>query len=140
MFYTSLWGRGRIVNITSVHATSPLPRSDIYTATKHALRGLTNTLAAELGEDGITVNSVGPGMIATPMTGIDPADVEKEEHYVDSFPIPRPGRPSEVAGAVGYLCSLSARYTTGQAIYTDGGFLVSNPQYARVHGKRLERN
>ncbi|KDN38939.1 NAD(P)-binding protein [Tilletiaria anomala UBC 951] len=127
-FYTHQWGRGRIVNITSVHATTPLPLSTIYTCTKHALRGLTIQLATELAPLGITANAVGPGMIATPMTNIRPEEVESAKREVKQIPIPRAGRPFEVAGAVGYLVTLGARYTTGQSIYPDGGFMLANPQ------------
>lgn len=68
-------------------------------------------------------------MIASNMTHIAPEDVEKPENHKSAIPIPRPGTPAEVAGAVGYLCSMAARYTTGQTIYCDGGFLIANPQY-----------
>lgn len=128
-FLTSRWGTGRVINTTSVHAESPLPFSSVYTTNKHALRGLTVFLAMELGPEGVTVNAVGPGLIATPQTEIDPDDVENPEQIKGGIAIPRPGRPSEVAAAVGFFASLGGRYTTGQSIYVDGGFLASNPQY-----------
>lgn len=128
-FYTSQWGKGRIINITSVHAQEPLPESTIYTSTKHALRGLTVQMAADLATKGVTVNAVGPGLTATPMTGLHPNEVEHPHSARPTVPIGRPGRPAEVAGAVGYLTSLSARYTTGQSIYVEGGFMLANPQY-----------
>lgn len=126
-FYTAQWGSGRIIMTTSVHAATPLPNSSIYTCAKHALRGLTVFLASELGPAGVTVNAVAPGMIATPQTQLDPADVEHTPK--PGLFVPRPGRPSEAAGAIGYLASLSARYTTAQTIYTDGGFILANPQF-----------
>lgn len=128
-FYTRYWGIGRIINTSSVHDITPLPMSSIYTCTKHALRGLTVFLASELGQEGITVNSVAPGMIATPQTEIRPEDVEQPEYYSKGLAVPRPGRPAEAASAVGYLASVGARYTTGQTIYVDGGFTFGNPQF-----------
>lgn len=128
-FYTSRWGQGRIINVTSVHAQTPLPESTIYVSTKHALRGLTIQMAADYAAKGITVNAVGPGLTATPTNQMHPNDVEQPHLARPELPIPRPGRPAEVAGAVGYLASLSARYTTGQSIYVEGGFLLANPQY-----------
>lgn len=128
-FYTRQWGIGRIINTSSVHDITPLPMSSIYTCTKHALRGLTVFLASELGPEGITVNCVSPGMVATPQTEIRPEDVESPEYYSKGLAIPRPGRPSEAASAIGYLASMGARYTTGQTIYVDGGFTFGNPQF-----------
>jgi NAD(P)-dependent dehydrogenase (short-subunit alcohol dehydrogenase family) len=71
---------GRIINVTSVHEFVPLPESVAYVAAKHALGGVTKQLALELGEHGITVNSVAPGEIATPMTDnedVDPRRVRR---------------------------------------------------------------
>lgn len=128
-FYTAQWGKGRIINTTSVHAQTPLPDATIYVSTKHALRGLTVQMAADFATSGITVNAVGPGLTATPMTNMHPDEVELPHLERPGVPLGRPGRPSEVAGAVGYLSSLSARYVTGQSIYVEGGFLLANPQY-----------
>lgn len=126
-FYTSKWGTGRIINTNSVHGFTPLPKSSIYTMAKHALRGLTVFLAAELGAEGVTVNGVAPGMVATPQTEIEP-------NNVDNIPLPgiytpRPGLPNEVAALVGFLASIGGAYTTAQTIKVDGGFCNTNPQY-----------
>jgi NAD(P)-dependent dehydrogenase (short-subunit alcohol dehydrogenase family) len=65
---------GRIVNVTSVHEHTPISNGGAYTIAKHGLGGLTKQLALELGRRGITVNSVAPGMVATPMTGLEDED------------------------------------------------------------------
>jgi NAD(P)-dependent dehydrogenase (short-subunit alcohol dehydrogenase family) len=121
---------GRIVNITSVHEHTPLPNSAAYNAAKHGLGGLTKTMAVELAAHGITVNSVAPGHIATPMTGLADADVHQVRRA--ALPIARPGDPREVASLVGWLASDAAAYTTGASFPVDGGFLVANPQFTTV--------
>lgn len=121
---------GRIVNVTSVHEHTPLPRSSAYNAAKHGLGGLTKTMAVELAEHGITVNSVAPGHIATPMTGLADADVHQVHR--GALPVARPGDPREVASLIGWLASDAAAYTTGASFPVDGGFLVANPQVTTV--------
>lgn len=128
-FYTSRWGAGRIINTSSVHGLTPLPKSSIYTMAKHALNGLTVFLASELGPEGINVNGVAPGLIATPQTMINPNDVELTEHRKPELFVPRPGLPSEIGAAVGFFASLGGRYTTGQTLKVDGGFCDTNPQF-----------
>lgn len=98
---------------------------------KHGLGRLTKQLALELGPQGITVNSVAPGMVATSMTGMeddDPADHPKPE-----FPISRPGDAREIASCIAWLCSPDAGWTTGASFVVDGGFLLVNPS-ARPDG------
>jgi NAD(P)-dependent dehydrogenase (short-subunit alcohol dehydrogenase family) len=116
---------GRIVNVTSVHEHTPLANGGAYTVAKHGLGGLTKQLALELGRHGITVNSVAPGMVATPMTRLD--DEEPTQHPQPEFPIPRPGDAREVAACIAWLCSDDARWTTGASFLVDGGFMLVNP-------------
>jgi NAD(P)-dependent dehydrogenase (short-subunit alcohol dehydrogenase family) len=116
---------GRIVNVTSVHEHTPILNNGAYTVAKHGLGGLTKQLALELGRHAITVNSVAPGMVATPMTHLeneDPADHPKAE-----FPIPRPGDAREIASCIAWLCSPEAAWTTGASFVVDGGFMLVNP-------------
>jgi NAD(P)-dependent dehydrogenase (short-subunit alcohol dehydrogenase family) len=116
---------GRIVNVTSVHEHTPQLNSGAYTIAKHGLGGLTKQLALELGLHGITVNSVAPGMIATPMTGLE--DENPSQHPKPEYPIPRPGDAREVASCIAWLCSADAGWTTGASFVVDGGFLLVNP-------------
>lgn len=120
-------GGGRIVNITSVHEHTPLPDASAYTAAKHALGGLTKSMALELVSHGILVNSVAPGAIATPMNDMD--DEDAKPGSLPSVPLARPGRTEEIASLVAWLCSDAAGYTTGQSFIVDGGFMLANPQF-----------
>ena len=117
---------GRIINITSVHETQPRVGAGAYCAAKGGLGMLTRVLALELGEHGITVNSVAPGEIATPMTGqedVDPAGVERP-----GVPLGRPGDAREVAAVVAFLAGPDASYVTGASWPVDGGMLNMGPQ------------
>jgi len=116
---------GRIVNVTSVHEFTPISNGGAYTVAKHGLGGLTKQLALELGRHGITVNSVAPGMVATPMTGLE--DEDPSRHPRPAFPIPRPGDAREIASCIAWLCSPDARWTTGASFVVDGGFMLVNP-------------
>jgi NAD(P)-dependent dehydrogenase (short-subunit alcohol dehydrogenase family) len=116
---------GRIVNVTSVHEHTPLSDGGAYTVAKHGLGGLTKQLALELGRHGITVNSVAPGMVATPMTDLE--DEDPSQHEKPEFPIPRPGDAREIASCIAWLCSSDARWTTGASFLVDGGFMLVNP-------------
>ena len=118
---------GRIVNITSVHEHTPLPDASAYTAAKHALGGLTKSMAMELVHHNILVNAVAPGAIATPMNDMD--DSEVEEGSMPEIPLGRPGHTKEIASLVAWLCDTDASYTTGQSFIVDGGFMIANPQF-----------
>ena len=119
-------GRGGvIVNITSVHEFAPHERSTPYVVSKHGLGGLTKQLALELAPDGIRVNSVAPGMIATPLTGME--DVDPRTVSKPKLPAGRPGDAREIASCIAWLCSEGAAYATGASFVVDGGFLLVNP-------------
>ena len=97
---------GRIVNITSVHEHTPLPDASAYTAAKHALGGLTKSMALELVQHKILVNAVAPGAIATPMNDMD--DDEVEDGSMPEIPLARPGHTKEIASLVAWLCDTDA--------------------------------
>lgn len=117
---------GRIVNVTSVHEHVPLEGATPYVVSKHGLGGLTKNMALELAEHGITVNSVAPGEIATPMTGQEDEDPRGEQR--PGVPAGRPGDAREVARLIGYLASPEASYTTGASYVVDGGMLLMAAQ------------
>jgi NAD(P)-dependent dehydrogenase (short-subunit alcohol dehydrogenase family) len=118
--------QGRIVNVTSVHEHVPLEGATPYVVSKHGLGGLTKSMALELAQHGITVNSVAPGEIATPMTGQEDEDPRAERR--PGIPLGRPGDAREVAELVGYLASPEAAYTTGASYVIDGGMLLMAAQ------------
>ena len=106
---------GSIVNITSVHEHIPRPDFAVYAAAKAALGMLSHALALELGAKNIRVNSVAPGVIATPRNEADAQKLDPE------VPLGRPGKPEEVAALVAWLCTDEAAYVTGQSYIIDGG-------------------
>jgi NAD(P)-dependent dehydrogenase (short-subunit alcohol dehydrogenase family) len=117
---------GRIIAVSSVHEHQPRVGSSAYDAAKHGLGGLVKTAALELAQYGITVNTVAPGEIATPMTGQtdeDPHDAERP-----GIPIGRPGDAREVAATIAFLASPASSYITGTTIVVDGGMLQMGPQ------------
>jgi NAD(P)-dependent dehydrogenase (short-subunit alcohol dehydrogenase family) len=113
---------GRIVNVTSVHEHVPLPGSAPYCAAKGGLGLLTKVMALELARYGITVNSVAPGEIATPMTGAEDEDPHRIER--DYIPARRPGDAREIAALVAFLCTPEAAYITGSSLIADGGLTL----------------
>ncbi|MEU4402634.1 SDR family oxidoreductase [Micromonospora orduensis] len=117
---------GRIVNITSVHEHAPRVGSAAYCAAKGGLGLLTRVMAQELAADGITVNAVAPGEIATPMTGQE--DVDPFTQPRPGVPVGRPGDAREVAAVVTLLASPAAAYVTGASWPVDGGMLLMGPQ------------
>ncbi|GLY19534.1 oxidoreductase [Kineosporia sp. NBRC 101677] len=117
---------GRIIAITSVHETQPRVGSSAYDASKHGLGGLIKTIALELGQYGITANSVAPGEIATPMTG--QTDVDPHQVHRPGVPLGRPGDAREIAAVVAFLASPASSYVTGASWAVDGGMLQMGPQ------------
>ncbi|MBZ9593853.1 SDR family oxidoreductase [Streptomyces erythrochromogenes] len=118
-------GGGRIVNVTSVHEHQPRVGSGPYCAAKGGLGLLTQVMALELAEHGITVNSVAPGEIATPMTGQEDGDVRSEPR--PGIPAGRPGDAREVAAVIAFLAGAEASYVTGASWAVDGGMLRMGP-------------
>jgi 3-oxoacyl-[acyl-carrier protein] reductase len=113
---------GKIVMITSVIGVMGNPGQANYAASKAGVIGLMKSAAKELAGRGIQVNAVAPGFIETAMTRALPEDVRKT--YLEQIPLKAFGRPQDVAEAVKFLVSESARYITGQVIHVNGGLYM----------------
>lgn len=112
---------GRIVNISSVHEELPFPNFAAYCASKGGLKMLTRNLAVELGSLGITINSIAPGAIATPINTALLNNPVKLRSLTEQIPLGRLGRPEDVAGLAVFLASDEAQYVTGATYVVDGG-------------------
>lgn len=116
---------GRVINVGSIMSRYGNAGLVAYTTSKHAILGLTRALAMELGPQGITVNCVQPGAIATGMTKAFFADApENQSYYVERSALGRIGQPEDVADVMVFLASDDARFLTGQGIMVDGGVMV----------------
>ena len=117
-------GWGRIVNISSSSAQGGQPMMTHYVASKAGVIGLTKALALELGPKGITVNTIPPGFIDTPMLRATEAKGllgNSVEHHESQTPVRRVGRPDDIAAACAFLVGDEADYVTGQVIGVNGG-------------------
>ena len=113
---------GCIVNISSIWGVRGASCEATYSATKHALIGLTKSLAAELGPTGIRVNCVAPGVVKTDM--LDALPPEALPMLAGDTPLGRLGTPEDIAQAVCFLADDRASFITGQVLTADGGFLL----------------
>jgi 3-oxoacyl-[acyl-carrier protein] reductase len=113
---------GSIINISSVVSTKALPTASVYSATKGAVDALTRSLATELGQRKIRVNTINPGMIETEgvhAAGIAESDMRKQTEA--QTPLGRIGQPQDIAGAAVFLASDDAAWITGESIFISGG-------------------
>ncbi|HEY2344067.1 MAG TPA: glucose 1-dehydrogenase [Chthoniobacteraceae bacterium] len=119
-------GGGAIVNTSSVAGHIGMPQVSIYTASKHAVEGLTKAVALEFAKQNIRVNSVAPGPIATEMmdrfAGKEGSDMRNQ--LASSVPMGRIGDSEQIAAAVLYLSSDDAKYTTAVSLVVDGGYVM----------------
>lgn len=113
---------GRIVNISSVIGRMGNRGQANYAASKAGIIGLTQTLAKEFADKGVTVNAIAPGFVGTDMLKSVPANIM--EKILAQIPMGRLGRPEEIASAVAYLVSPEAGYITGQVIDVNGGLYI----------------
>ncbi|MCG8563460.1 MAG: SDR family oxidoreductase [Desulfobacterales bacterium] len=116
--------RGAIVNVSSVNAVKPGLFQGVYSASKAALINMTQTLARELAPRGIRVNALLPGLTDTQFASAIISSEEICQHAVSQIPMGRYAHPDEMAGAVLYLVSDAASFTTGASLICDGGMLI----------------
>jgi glucose 1-dehydrogenase len=117
-------GPGKIINISSVHEDLAFPNFAAYCASKGGVRMLTRTLAVELGPLGITINSIAPGAIETPININLLNDPVKLRSLIGQIPLCRLGKPNDVAGLAVFLASADSDYVTGTTYSIDGGLTV----------------
>jgi len=118
-------GGGAIVNNSSVAGHVGLAGASIYMASKHAVEGLTKSIALEFAKQSIRVNAVAPGVIATDMLDrFAGKESEMRDSLTSIIPVGRIGAGEEIAAAVLYLCSDDAKFTTGTSLVVDGGYLA----------------
>ncbi|MET9275894.1 SDR family oxidoreductase [Kribbella sp. NPDC003557] len=117
-------GRGKIVTIASLLSFQGGITVPAYTASKHAVAGLTRALANEWGPAGVQVNAIAPGYISTDNTTELRADPDREAAIRQRIPAGRWGRPEDVVGAAVFLGSAAADYVNGHVLAVDGGWLA----------------
>lgn len=114
-------GYGRIAVISSLYGFLGRRGRIAYAMSKHALKGAVKTLCIELAENGVLVNAVSPGYIATKLTYKNNSQ-ETIDNFIRGIPLGRLGSPEDIAEIVCFLCSDRNRYITGADIIADGGF------------------
>lgn len=113
---------GSVINIGSVVSKNSVPNSAVYTATKHAVNGLTRSLAAELGPRKIRVNSVNPGAVDTEgARTLGVMDGDFAEGIIASTPLGRIGQPGDIAPVASFLASDESAWVTGEILSVSGG-------------------
>lgn len=117
--------KGRVVNVGSIASFVAYRNSASYAATKGAVIQLTKPLAADLAADGVRVNGIAPGVIATPMTEGTRANPEVMARFLNHTPMGRVGEPEELVGPTLFLASRMSSYVTGVMLPVEGGYLTS---------------
>ena len=118
-------GFGSIVNISSTMGSRGAPNASLYTASKHAVEGLTKSAALEGAVFGVRVNAVAPGPVETAMLDRFTGNADRKAAMVAGIPLKRAGRPEEIADAILFAASGKASFITGQIINVNGGKTAS---------------
>ncbi|SEM34311.1 SDR family oxidoreductase [Bradyrhizobium sp. OK095] len=113
---------GSIINVTSINSIRGFPGNPGYVAAKAGLAGLTRALATDYAGDGIRVNALAPGYVATEMTAASFADPAMHEDRRRHTMLGRWGNPDDLVGAAIFLASSASAYVTGQELFVDGGW------------------
>jgi NAD(P)-dependent dehydrogenase (short-subunit alcohol dehydrogenase family) len=116
---------GSIVNLSSTMGHRGAPGASLYTASKHAVEGLTKSAALEGAAFGIRVNAVAPGPVETAMLDRFTGSTERKSGLVAGVPLKRAGRPEEIADVIVFTASSKASFLTGQVIAVNGGKTAS---------------
>ena len=116
--------QGKIINVASLLSFSGGITVPAYTASKHAVAGLTKALANEWAASGIQVNAVAPGYFSTDNTQALRADPKRSTEILGRIPAGRWGAPEDLAGAVVFLSSSAADYVNGHVLVVDGGWMA----------------
>jgi NAD(P)-dependent dehydrogenase (short-subunit alcohol dehydrogenase family) len=120
-------GKGSIINVSSVLGHEGAAGNALYTASKHAVEGLTKSAALEVAGTGVRVNVVAPGPVDTGMLNRFTGTSEAKAALASGVPIGRIGQPNEIAAAVEFLASDQASFITGHSLLVDGGKLAGRP-------------
>ena len=118
-------GAGSIVNLSSTMGHRGAPGASLYTASKHAVEGLTRSAALEAAAFGVRVNAVAPGPIETAMLDRFTGNADRKAGLVAGVPMKRVGRPEEIADAIVFAASGKASFISGQVIAVNGGKTAS---------------
>lgn len=118
--------KGSIINMSSVNAVLAIPEIPPYVVAKGGVDQWTKVLALRLAQEGVRVNAIGPGSIATEMFQAVVSNPEKYRTVMSRTPMGRPGAPEEVGDIAVFLASSMSSYITGQTIYIDGGRMYLN--------------
>ncbi|KAJ5990613.1 hypothetical protein N7522_010820 [Penicillium canescens] len=115
--------RGSIVNFSSIQGIAGIALSTAYTASKHAIIGLTRTASEDYAKDGLRINAICPGYTETPLTTKSPQILAAmKEKVANAVPMERMGQPEEIADGVIYLAGGRSSFVTGTALFVDGGY------------------
>jgi len=114
-------GHGSIINLSSTMSHKGAPGASLYTASKHAVEGLTKAAALEGAAFGVRVNAVAPGPVETEMLSRFTGNADRKAALIAGVPLKRAGAPQEIAKAIVFLASDQASFLTGQIVSVDGG-------------------
>ncbi len=117
-------GKGKVINISSIHDVQPLRHRAIYSITKGGMMMMTKSLALELAPHNIQVNSISPGAILTDMNRKHLTDPTRLGRLLERIPAKRVGEPNDIVGAAVFLASCESDYMTGATLYVDGGLTL----------------